>query len=193
MGGKEIWVAVAGAGACDAAIEHAAEEVGARIAQAGAVLVCGGLGGVMAAACRGARSAGGTTVGLLPGESRADANSWVSVAVPTGLGELRNGLVVRAGDALIAVGGEYGTLSEIALALKLGRPVIGLGTWGLRRPLGGTENGIREAANPTAAVALALELAASDPGPVRPSGGRGGGPKGRRGGTNGGVHPSSAA
>ena len=92
-------------------------------------MVCGGLGGVMEAACAGARSVGGLTIGLLPGLDRADANRFVSVAIPTGLGELRNGLVVRSADAVIAVGGAYGTLSEIALALKAGKRVVGIGTW----------------------------------------------------------------
>jgi uncharacterized protein (TIGR00725 family) len=106
-----------------------AEEVGAGLAAAGAVVITGGLGGVMEAACRGARSKRGHTLGLLPGEDRDAANGWVEIAVTTGLGELRNGLIVRASDALIAVGGGHGTLSEVALALKLGRPVVGLGTW----------------------------------------------------------------
>ena len=90
-------------------------------------MVTGGLGGVMAAASRGAAEAGGLVVGLLPGLDPAEANPWVGVAIPTGLGELRNGLVVRAADALVAVGGEYGTLSEVALALKAGKRVVGLG------------------------------------------------------------------
>src|SRR5919199_2439349 len=94
-------------------------------------VVCGGLGGVMEAACRGAKSAGGMTVGILPSGSRADANDYVDIALATGLGEARNALVVRAVDVLIAVGGEYGTLSEIALALKAGKPVVGVGTWEL--------------------------------------------------------------
>jgi uncharacterized protein (TIGR00725 family) len=93
------------------------------------VLVCGGLGGVMEAACRGARDGGGATLGILPGADRRQANRFVDVAVPTGLGEARNALVVRASDALIAVGGAYGTLSEIAFALKAGKPVVGLGSW----------------------------------------------------------------
>jgi uncharacterized protein (TIGR00725 family) len=112
------------------------------------VVVTGGLGGVMAAACRGAHDAGGTTLGILPGSDRAAANQWVTVAVATGLGELRNGLVVRAADAVIAVAGEYGTLSEIALALKAGKRVVGLGTWQIR--------GVLVAPDPVAAVALAL-------------------------------------
>ncbi len=106
-----------------------AEEVGRLLAQRGAVVVTGGLGGVMEAASRGAASAGGMTVGLLPGAARGEANEWVRVAIPTGLGELRNGLVVRAADAVVAVGGGYGTLSEIALALKAGKPVVAIGSW----------------------------------------------------------------
>jgi uncharacterized protein (TIGR00725 family) len=119
------------------------------IAERGALLVCGGLGGVMEAACRGARAAGGTTLGLLPGADRAEANPHVTVAVPTGLGEARNALVVRAADAVVAIGGGYGTLSEIALALRAGKPVIGLGTWDI--------DGIEVASDPEAAVRAALD------------------------------------
>ena len=123
------YVAVVGPGDADAEAERDAETAGRILAGHGAVVVCGGLGGAMAAACRGARAAGGLTVGLLPGADRSAANPWVTVAIPTGLGELRNGLVVRSADGVLAVRGGYGTLSEIALALKLGRPVVGLGTW----------------------------------------------------------------
>ena len=123
------YVAVVGPGDASPAELESAELIGRGIAQAGDVLVCGGLGGVMAAACRGAVSAGGMTVGILPGSDRSAGNEWLTVAIPTGLGELRNGLVVRAADAVIAVGGAYGTLSEVALALKTGVPVIGLRTW----------------------------------------------------------------
>jgi uncharacterized protein (TIGR00725 family) len=123
------YVAVVGPGEASPQQVEAAEAVGAGLAQAGAVVVTGGLGGVMEAACRGARSKRGRTLGLLPGDDRDAANGWVEIAVATGMGELRNGLVVRAADAVVAVGGGHGTLSEIALALKLGRPVIGLGTW----------------------------------------------------------------
>jgi uncharacterized protein (TIGR00725 family) len=123
------YVAVVGPGDASARELEAAEEVGAQLAAAGAVVVTGGLGGVMEAACRGARSRHGTTLGILPGDDRDAANGWVQVAVATGMGELRNGLVVRAADALVAIGGGHGTLSEVALALKLGRPVVGLGTW----------------------------------------------------------------
>jgi uncharacterized protein (TIGR00725 family) len=123
------YVAVVGPGDASTPELQAAEEVGAGLAAAGAVVITGGLGGVMEAACRGARSQDGTTLGILPGEDRAAANGWVQVAVATGLGELRNGLVVRAADALVAIGGGHGTLSEVALALRIGRPVVGLGTW----------------------------------------------------------------
>jgi uncharacterized protein (TIGR00725 family) len=123
------YVAVVGPGEASPDDLHAAEEVGAGLAAAGAVVVTGGLGGVMEAACRGARSRRGRTVGILPGEERDAANGWVEIAIATGLGELRNGLVVRAADAVVAIGGGHGTLSEVALALKLGRPVVGLGTW----------------------------------------------------------------
>jgi uncharacterized protein (TIGR00725 family) len=123
------YVAVVGPGEASPHELQAAEDVGAGLAERGAVVVTGGLGGVMEAACRGARSRRGRTLGILPGEDRDAANGWVEIAIATGLGELRNGLVVRAADALVAVGGGHGTLSEVALALKLGRPVVGLGTW----------------------------------------------------------------
>jgi hypothetical protein len=137
-----------------------AEEVGRAVAEAGAVLVCGGLGGVMEAACRGARAGGGLTVGILPGRDRGDANRYVDVAVPTGMGEARNALVVRAADAVVAVAGEYGTLSEIALALQAGIPVVGLDTWELGRH-GQTVEAVVRAEDPALAVALALRLARS--------------------------------
>jgi uncharacterized protein (TIGR00725 family) len=124
-------VAVVGPGDASPAETEAAEQIGRAVAQRGHLLVCGGLGGVMAAAARGAASAGGTTIGLLPGTRREAAHEWIEIAIPTGLGELRNGLVVRAADAVIAIGGAYGTLSEIALALKAGVPVIGLQTWAI--------------------------------------------------------------
>lgn len=123
------YVAVIGPGEASAGELRSAEDVGAALAEAGALVVTGGLGGVMEAACRGARSRRGRTLGILPGDDRGAANGWVEVAVATGLGELRNGLVVRAADAVVAIGGGAGTLSEIGFALKLGRPVIGLGTW----------------------------------------------------------------
>lgn len=149
------YVAVVGPGACDDAVAALAEAVGRALAQRGSVLVCGGLGGVMAAACRGAREAGGVTVGLLPGTDRTASNAWLTVAVATGLGEARNALVVGAADAVIAVGGGFGTLSEIGLALRSGRRVVGLGTWELA--LGGEPvAGVEAAAGPSQAVSLVL-------------------------------------
>jgi uncharacterized protein (TIGR00725 family) len=122
-------VGVIGPGDASAAEVAAAEEVGARLVDLGATVVTGGLGGVMEAACRGAKSRRGVTIGLLPGFDRNEANGWVDVAIATGLGEIRNALIVRTSDALVAIGGGAGTLSEIAFALKLGRPVIGVGTF----------------------------------------------------------------
>ena len=148
-------VAVIGAGRCEPPIAALAEELGRRLAQAGATVVCGGLGGVMEAACRGAKSAGGLTIGILPGTDRADANPWVDIAIPTGLGQARNILVVRSAQSVIAVAGEFGTLSEIAFALKLGIPVIGLHTWQLARN-GKIERPIAEAQTPEEAARQAL-------------------------------------
>ena len=132
-----------------------AREVGRLLAEAGAVVVCGGLGGVMAAACEGAVSAGGLTVGLLPGTDRAAANPHVTVALPTGLGELRNGLLVRCCDAVIGVSGSWGTLSELALARRTGVPVVLLGSWRVASAAGPEELG-EQAASPADAVRRAL-------------------------------------
>ena len=129
-----LHIGVISEGRCSPRVAARAERVGAAIAAAGAVLVCGGLGGVMEAASRGAARAGGVVIGLLPGVDRADANRWVTIPIVTGMDQARNVILVRSCDAVIAVGGMYGTLSEIALALKLGRPVIGLGTWRLLPP-----------------------------------------------------------
>jgi uncharacterized protein (TIGR00725 family) len=123
------YIGVIGAGSCSERIYGMALDLGASIGHKGWVLICGGLGGVMEAAAKGCREAGGVVVGLLPGFDRTSANPHVSIALPTGLGEGRNLLVVRASDLLIGVSGGYGTLSEIALALKTGKPVIGLETW----------------------------------------------------------------
>jgi uncharacterized protein (TIGR00725 family) len=133
----------------------AAEEVGRRLGESGAVVVCGGGGGAMQAACRGAKQGGGTTLGILPGFDRAAANSHVDLAVATGLGEARNALVVRASDSLVAVGGGFGTLSEIALALKAGKRVVGLRTWELVKE-GVAVEGVVPAGSPAEAVELAL-------------------------------------
>ena len=127
------YVAVIGASNATEWELSSAEEVGRLLARAGCVLVCGGLGGVMDAAARGAREEGGASVGILPGDDRSGASRHLTVALATGFGEARNAIVARSCDAVIAVGGEFGTLSEIALALKMGKPVIGLGTWELGR------------------------------------------------------------
>lgn len=110
-----------------------AERLGHLLAEAGCVLVCGGLGGVMNAVARGCEVAGGVSIGILPGDDRVLASRHLTVAIATGFGEARNAIVARSADAVIAVGGEFGTLSEIALALKMGTPVIGVGTWELGR------------------------------------------------------------
>ena len=123
-----MFVAVIGSAHCSAQVAALAEKVGREIARCGAVLVCGGRGGVMAAACRGAKDEGGLTVGILPGVDRAQANPYVDVPIVTGLGEARNAIIVRSADAVIAISGGYGTLSEIGLARKMGRPVVGLET-----------------------------------------------------------------
>ena len=148
-------IAVIGAGRCDAEMARLAEAVGRELARRGADLVCGGLGGVMEAACRGARQAGGRTIGILPGDDRRAANPYVEIAIPTGLGEARNAIVSRCCEAVIAIGGEYGTLSEIGHALKMGRRVVGLDTWRLFKD-DAEDRGILPAASPEAAVELAL-------------------------------------
>jgi hypothetical protein len=126
---QQLMIGVIGAGAASPAGREIARQVGRLIAARKAVLVCGGLGGVMEAACQGALEAGGQTLGLLPGAGAEQANRYVTLAVPTNLGHARNVLIAHAARALIAVEGEYGTLSEMAIALKLGRPVAALRGW----------------------------------------------------------------
>ena len=126
-------VAVIGSSSCSEEEARLAEAVGERLAQRGAAVICGGLGGVMEGVCRGARSQGGLTVGILPGEDPGVANPWVDIPIATGVGYGRNMAVVKSAGAVIAIGGNYGTLSEIAYALKSGIPVIGLNTWALSR------------------------------------------------------------
>ena len=145
------YIAVVGASQATETDMRDAEQVGRLLAAAGAIVVCGGRGGVMAAAAKGAAEAGGTVLGMLPGEGRADANEWVTVSVPTGMGELRNGLIVRAAEAMIAVGGSYGTLSEIALGLRADLEVYGLHTWEI--------DGIQQVATPQEAADKALAAA----------------------------------
>lgn len=155
-----LHVSVIGPSDALAATCRSAERVGALLAEAGAVVVCGGLGGVMAHACKGAADAGGRTIGVLPGRDRRAANDWVQVAVPTGLGEGRNAIVATMSDAVIAIGGGHGTLAEIAFALRAGVPVVGLGTWALSPPEhDGLGAMVLEAEQPDDAVRRALELA----------------------------------
>ncbi len=153
-----MFIAVIGAGRCSSSVAALAEAVGRELARHGAGVVCGGLGGVMEAACKGAKSVGGVTVGILPGTSQRDANPYVDVPIVTGMGEARNVLVIRSGRAVIAVDGEYGTLSEIAHALKLGVPVVGLNTWRLHKD-GQEYDAIVRAQTAQEAVAKALALA----------------------------------
>ncbi len=152
---RDRYVAVVGPGDAGAQLQAIARRVGELLADAGIVVVCGGLGGVMEAACRGATEQGGLTVGLLPGRDRAAGNAYLTVALPTGLGELRNGLVVGAADAVIAIGGSWGTLSEIALARKTNKPVVAISSWGLTAPEPSTTTVI-PANGPEEAVAAAL-------------------------------------
>jgi uncharacterized protein (TIGR00725 family) len=133
-------------------------DVGRCIAAAGAVLLCGGLGGMMQAAAEGAKAAGGETVGILPGNARSEANPFIDTAIPTGLGVYRNAVLVSACDAVIAIHGAYGTLSEIAFALRLGTPVVGLNTWEVHRN-GQPDPAIHVAHTAQEAVDLAIKLA----------------------------------
>lgn len=149
-------IAVIGEGSCDEATATQAEEVGRLVAGAGAVLVCGGMGGVMEAACRGARAAGGVTLGILPGLDRAEGNPYLDYSIVTGIGHARNLAVAASGDAVIAVGGRFGTLSEIGLARKAGRPVVVLGGWEIKRD-GQAPEGIMHAGTPAEAARLALD------------------------------------
>ncbi len=154
-----LTVAVIGRAECSPADVAAAEEVGALLAERGATVICGGLGGVMEAACRGAASRGGFTVGILPGNDRGAANQWVSLPIVTGVGQARNIAVVRSCQAVIAIGGAFGTLSEIAFALDSDIPVVGIGTWRLSEARASSDL-VWEATTPAEAVNVALQLAA---------------------------------
>jgi len=153
---KKKFVAVIGGNQCSKKEARLAEEVGQELARRGATLVCGGLGGIMKAACKGASAEGGTTIGILPGESRQTANPYVQIPIVTGLGEARNAIVVKSAQAVIAVGGSYGTLSEISYALKNSIPVIGLNSWSLSRN-GRQDKSIIPARSPAEAVDKALD------------------------------------
>ena len=146
-------IAVIGAGECEAAVAQAAYEVGRLLARAGCVVLTGGRGGVMESASAGAAAEGGTVLGILPGESSQQANPFVQIPIVTGLGEARNVIIARTADGLIALTGEYGTLSEIAFALKFNKPVVSLHSWDI-------DPQVRQANTPQEAVALVLEAVA---------------------------------
>ena len=144
-------IGVIGASQCGKALSETACQTGKLIAQGGGILVCGGMGGVMEAACRGASEAGGLTVGILPGASARDANRFVDVPIATGMGYTRNSLVVLSSQAVIAIGGRYGTLSEIAYAIQYKIPLVGLNTWKIAAA-------IKHVKTPEEAVKLAFKL-----------------------------------
>jgi hypothetical protein len=143
-------IGVIGGRRVDKTLLNEAEKVGSLVAQKEIVLVCGGLTGVMEAAAKGARSAGGITVGILPQEHKRDANEYIDIPIVTGLGIGRNVIIARTADVLISIGGEYGTLSEIAFALQMGKPVIGIRTWDIK--------GVIPAQNADDAVAKAFKI-----------------------------------
>ncbi|MFC1874717.1 TIGR00725 family protein [Chloroflexota bacterium] len=153
---KKKLIAVIGGSQSSAKESKLAEEVGRELAKRGAILICGGLGGVMEAACRGAISEGGLTIGILPGESSREANGYVKIPIVTGIGYARNVVVVKSAQAVIAIGGSYGTLSEIGHALQNGIPVIGLDTWSLSRK-GETNKSIIPAENAADAASISFD------------------------------------
>jgi uncharacterized protein (TIGR00725 family) len=154
---KNKFIAVIGGGNSSQQADELAEAVGREIAKQGAILVCGGLGGVMEAACKGASGEGGLTIGVLPGDNRLSANPYVQIPIVTGIGYARNVAVVKSAQAVIAIDGSYGTLSEISHALQSGIPVIGLNTWSLSID-GQADNSIIVAKTPKEAVNKAIEL-----------------------------------
>jgi uncharacterized protein (TIGR00725 family) len=147
---KKVFVGVIGAGKCSKKIFTLAEEVGKEIAKSGAILVCGGLGGVMEGAAKGAKEAKGITIGILPGVSKEEANPYIDIPIITGIGEGRNLIVIRSSDAIIALPGKYGTLCELSFAVKLEKPVVGISTWDISER-------ITKSNDPAEAVKLALE------------------------------------
>jgi uncharacterized protein (TIGR00725 family) len=151
-------VAVIGPGSCDARRAEQAETIGRLLAEAGVTLLCGGLGGVMDAAARGCTAAGGTSVGFLPHTDAATCSAWLTIPLPTGLGEARNVLVVGTAEVVIAIGGGVGTLSEMALAWKAGKPVVALESWNVDPPPGTPSPPVRRVRDPQEAVAVALDL-----------------------------------
>jgi uncharacterized protein (TIGR00725 family) len=151
-------IGVIGGSVASPDILQMAEEVGAEIARNGAAVVCGGMTGVMEAVCKGARREGGLTIGIIPSDNKSDANPYVQIPIVTGMGMGRNVMLVKTADALIAVGGEFGTLSEIAHALNIGKKVVGLRTWKLEKAHTKPIPNLIDVDTPKKAVALALEL-----------------------------------
>ena len=132
---RKLVIGVIGSSECSVDIGQIAEEVGQEIAKRGALLICGGLGGVMEAACKGAKQEGGMTIGVLPMRERNMANPYVDIPIATGFGEGRNVIIVQSVDGIIAIAGQYGTLSEIAFALNRGLPIVGISTWEIDAPI----------------------------------------------------------
>lgn len=159
-GNRNLHIGVLGPHATNDEQYELGKAVGREIAQAGAILFCGGLDGMMRAAAEGAKSAGGQTIGILPGTDKSAANEFIDIGIPTDLGAYRNALLVRSCDAVIAVHGAYGTLSEIAFALRLKVPVIGLNTWEVSND-GKPDPKIHVAHTPEEAVSFAIQLASS--------------------------------
>ena len=157
MTDKKKFIAVIGGKQPSKEETRMAEKVGRELARQGAAVVCGGLGGVMEAVCKGASLEGGVTIGILPGENRQAANPYVQIPIVTNMGEARNVVIVKSAQAVIAIGGSYGTLSEIGHALRNGVPVVGLNTWSLSRN-GRTDDSIIPAQNPVEALNTALNL-----------------------------------
>jgi uncharacterized protein (TIGR00725 family) len=158
MTNQKKFIAVIGGSQCSAKETRDAEEVGRELARRGAILLCGGLCGVMEAACKGAQAEGGITIGILPGDNRQAANPYVQIPIVTGMGYARNAVIVKSAQAIIAIDGSYGTLSEIGHALQSGIPIVGLNTWALSIE-GHQDNSIIPAQSPAEAVTKALELA----------------------------------
>ncbi|MEW6412219.1 MAG: TIGR00725 family protein [Candidatus Zixiibacteriota bacterium] len=145
-------IAVVGANKCSKKLRDMAAEVGRYVAENGGIIVCGGLGGIMEGAAQGAREAGGTTIGIIPGDNPNDANEFIDIVIPTGIGEARNALVVRTADAVIAFPGKYGTLSEMAFTLQAGKPLISVNAWSLG-------DDVVQATTPREAAEMAMKMA----------------------------------
>ena len=156
---RQLIISVIGESNARPHIAALAEQVGIELANRGVTIVCGGLGGVMEAACRGAKSAGGTTIGIMPGDNPLSANDYIDIPIITGLGYVRNSVVVKTGMAAVAVGGAYGTLSEIGHALGDGIPVVGLETWEMTRSREPADSAIIRAVDAADAAEKAIAAA----------------------------------